>query len=117
VCVLRHGFATAVVISVFATLLVMQTWRVDAAPGDTDSTFVPIPNCRLFDFRSDPNNVGPKNTPLEAGESNVYTQSVRGTKGDCNIPSDAVGVAMNVTIVNPTCGYSRPIFRHPTRRI
>jgi len=31
-------FATAVVLSVFATLLVMQEWRVDAAPGDSDAT-------------------------------------------------------------------------------
>jgi hypothetical protein len=27
-------FATAVVVSMFATLLVMQEWRADAAPGD-----------------------------------------------------------------------------------
>jgi hypothetical protein len=103
-------FVTAVVLSVFATLLVSQQWRADAAPGDEDSTYVPIANCRLFDFRSGTNNVGPKNTPLGAGESNVYTQSVHGTNGDCTIPSDAVGVAMNVTIVNPTAQSNLRVF-------
>jgi hypothetical protein len=103
-------FATAVVLSVFATLLVSQQWRADAAPGDTDSTYAPIANCRLFDFRSGGHNVGPKATPLGAGESNVYVQSVRGANGDCNIPSDAVGVAMNVTIVNPTAQSNLRVF-------
>ncbi len=103
-------FATAVVLSVFATLLVSQQWRADAAPGDEDSTYVPIANCRLFDFRSGTNNVGPKNTPLGAGESNVYTQSVHGSNGDCTIPTDAVGVAMNVTITNPTAQSNLRVF-------
>jgi hypothetical protein len=103
-------FATGVVLTLLATVLVMQTWRADAAPGDEDSTYVPIANCRLFDFRSGINNVGPKNTPLGSGEANVYTQSVHGPNGDCNIPSDAVGVAMNVTIVNPTAQSNLRIF-------
>jgi hypothetical protein len=42
-------FATAVVISVFATLLVMQEWRADAAPGDSDATWVAAQPCRLFE--------------------------------------------------------------------
>jgi hypothetical protein len=103
-------FATAVVFSVFATLLVSHEWRADAAPGDTDSTFVPVTPCRLFDFRSGPNNVGPKNTPLGAGESSVYIQNVTGTNGDCNIPPGAVGVAMNVTIVSPTAQSNLRVF-------
>ena len=103
-------FATAIVLSILATLVVMQNWRAEAAPGDTDSTFVPIANCRLFDFRPGADNVGPKNTPLGAGESNVYTQSVHGTNGACNIPLDAVGVALNVTIVSPTAQSNLRVF-------
>jgi hypothetical protein len=94
--------ATAIILSVFATLLVMQEWRADAAPGDSDSTFVPVTPCRLFDTRPAPFNVGAKDTPLGAGDSNRWTQPVRGVNGDCSIPSDAVGISMNVTIVNPT---------------
>jgi hypothetical protein len=74
-------FATAVVLSVFATVLVMQTWRVDAAPGDTDSTFVPVTPCRLFDMRPSEPPTGGKKSPLGAGESNVHVQQVTGTSG------------------------------------
>jgi hypothetical protein len=40
----------------------------------------------------------------------VHTQNVTGTNGDCNIPSDAVGVAMNVTIVSPTAQSNLRVF-------
>ena len=103
-------FATAVVLTLVCTLLVTQAWSVGAAPGDDDSTFVPVPPCRLFDMRPDPFNVGPKSTPLGPGESNVYTQQVTGTNGDCVIPADAVGVSMNVTIVDPTAQSNLRIF-------
>ena len=97
-------FATAIVLSILATLLVTQAWTADAAPGDTDSTFVPTSPCRLFDYRAAPDTVGPRSTPLGAGETHV--QQVTGSNGDCvgafAIPSDAVAVAMNVTIVSPT---------------
>jgi hypothetical protein len=73
----------------------------DAAPGDDDSTFVPITPCRLFDTRP-AHNIGPKNTPLAAGESAAYTQPVTGTNGNCTIPADAVAISMNVTITDPT---------------
>jgi hypothetical protein len=94
-------FATGVVLAVFATMLVMQQWRVDAAPGDTDSTFVPITPCRLFDYRPGESPAGGKKTPLAAGSP--ATQQVTGTVGNCVIPtSGVVGVAMNVTVVNGT---------------
>ena len=89
--------AMAVVLALLASLLVSQQWKVDAAPGDSDSTFVPVTPCRLFDFRAGVNNVGAKSTPLAAGESNRYTQNVTGNNGNCVIPSDAVAVSMNVT--------------------
>jgi hypothetical protein len=105
-------FATGIALTLFATLLVMQTWRAEAAPGDTDSTFVPTSPCRLFDLRPAPNTVGPRPTPLGAGE--VFTQQVTGSNGDCTgplvIPSDAVAVAMNVTAVNPTAQSNLRVF-------
>lgn len=65
------------------------------------SSFVAIDPCRLFDTRSNPTyNIGPRNTPLGATET--YDQRVWGDNGECWIPQDAVAVAMNVTIVNPT---------------
>jgi hypothetical protein len=105
-------FATGVVLAVLATVLVMQTWRVDAAPGDTDSTFVPTSPCRLFDYRPAPHTVGPRSAPLGAGETHI--QQVTGSNGDCTgplaIPTDAVAVAMNVTAVNPTAQSNLRVF-------
>ena len=104
--------ATTIVLAVICTLLVTQAWSVGAAPGDTDSTFVPTPGCRAFDYRPAPNQVGPRPTPLGAGE--VVTQQITGSVGDCTgplaIPTDAVAVAMNVTVVNPTAQSNLRLF-------
>lgn len=103
-------FATAVVLSVFATVLVMQTLTAGAASDDEGSTFVPVTPCRLFDFRPEPFTIGPKNTPLGSGETNVYTQSVTGAIGDCVIPADATAISMNVTVLNGTAKSNLRIF-------
>ena len=66
------------------------------------AVFVPIVPCRLFDTRPAPDNIGPRATPLGAGE--VYTQQVGGTNGHCNIPTDATAISMNVTAVGGTAG-------------
>jgi len=64
---------------------------------------VPLTPCRLFDTRSDQPPPGAKKTPLGRGESNVYTQQVTGSIGNCvGIPAGATAISMNVTIVNPT---------------
>ena len=104
-------FATAIVLSILSTVLVMQAWRVDAAPGDIDSTFVPVTPCRLFDTRpGEPPNSG-KKTPLAAGEANALMQQVTGDIGNCvGIPTGATAVAMNVTIVNPTAQSNLRLF-------
>jgi len=63
------------------------------------AVFVAITPCRLFDTRAtEP--VGPRTTPLAAGET--FQQAVRGTNGNCVLPSDAVAVALNATAVNGT---------------
>jgi hypothetical protein len=96
-------FATGVALTLLATVLVMQTWRVDAAPGDKDSTFVPTAPCRLFDMRPGEAPSGGKKSPLVAGESSVHVQQVTGSVGNCvAIPAEATAVSMNVTIVSPT---------------
>jgi hypothetical protein len=65
------------------------------------AVFVPINPCRLLDTRT-ATVVGPRSTPLHAGEA--YTQTVSGANGNCTIPTDAVAVAMNVTVVDGTVG-------------
>ena len=67
-----------------------------SSDGD-QAVFVPITPCRLFDARAD-QHVGNRIAPIAASET--FTQQVRGTNGNCTIPDDAVGVAMNVTAVN-----------------
>jgi len=64
------------------------------------SVYVPITPCRLFDTRPSPYLVGARTTPLGAAEA--VTFQVTGAVGLCTVPSDATGVAMNLTVVNPT---------------
>lgn len=72
-----------------------------AQPAAEDtSSFVPITPCRLMDTRPGDNNVGPRATPLGAGETHV--QQVTGTNGNCTIPAGATAVALNATAVGGT---------------
>lgn len=104
--------ATVALLSIAATLIVTSAWSADAAPGDLDSTYVPTAGCRVFDYRPAPNQVGQRSTPLGPGE--VATQQITGGVGDCvgalSIPSDAVGVAMNVTAIAPTAQTNLRLF-------
>jgi hypothetical protein len=82
-------------IAVFA----FHTWSADAAPGDTDTTFVPIAPCRLADTRPAPDRVGVNGA---FGVDDTRTLAARGANGNCTIPDDAVGLALNVTAVDAT---------------
>ncbi len=53
-------------------------------------------------------NIGPKNTPL--GAAATYTATVWGANGDCDIPTSATGVSLNVTAINPTQGSFLTLF-------
>lgn len=87
-------FVTGAVLAVAVTVTFMNAWRVDAAPGDDDATFVPITPCRLADTRPAPDRVGPAAT---IGAAGTQTFAVRGANGECTIPTDAVAVSLNVT--------------------
>ncbi|MEM9517357.1 MAG: hypothetical protein AAGA42_21090 [Actinomycetota bacterium] len=103
---------TVAALSIAATFIVASAWSADAAPGDIDSTYVPTAGCRAFDFRPAPTQVGPRSTPLGAGE--VYSQQITGGVGKCTgplaIPGDAVAVAMNVTAVDATAQTNLRLF-------
>ena len=90
-------FVTGAMLATAVTLMFINAWRVDAAPGDNDATLVPITPCRLVDTRK------PGQTPLAAGETR--TISAHGTNGpiagsQCTIPTDAVGLSLNVTALD-----------------
>jgi hypothetical protein len=93
-------FAAGLTCAVIAVVGFAAT-RSSALPGSEETTFVPITPCRLLDTRDESSfTVGPRNTPIGSGET--YRQQVTGANGRCLIPSDASGVALNVTAVNPT---------------
>lgn len=70
--------------------------------------FVAVTPCRLFDTRPAPENVGSRAMPLGAGDT--FTAAVRGSNGNCSIPATALGVVMNVTVVNPTASSFLTVF-------
>ncbi|MEY3361583.1 MAG: hypothetical protein RL531_1302, partial [Actinomycetota bacterium] len=81
---------------------------IGAADGGTASVLVPIAPCRLVDTRPAPLTVGSRNTPIGPGQT--ITFQVTGTNGNCTIPTDATGIASNVTTVNPTAGSYLTVF-------
>ena len=87
-------FVTGAMLATAVTLVTLSSWRADAAPGDNDTTFVPITPCRLLDTRK------PPATPLGAAETR--TLDAHGTNGACTIPSDAVALSTNVTALDAT---------------
>jgi hypothetical protein len=92
------AFATGLAVALIA-VFVFQAWRVDAAPGDNDATFVAITPCRLIDTRPGDDHVGPHD---KFGVGDTKTIAAHGTNGKCTIPSDAVGLSLNVTALGAT---------------
>ena len=91
------ALGAAVAVSIGGGTLLPASASIDSGER---TAFVPITPCRVMDTRSGSDNVGPRATPIAADES--YAIQVRGTNGNCTIPTDAVGVVMNVAAVNPT---------------
>ena len=93
------AIGAAVAISVGGGGIAITQAAVSSGPR---SVFMPIAPCRVFDTRSGDSNVGPRSTPIAAGET--YTQQITGANGNCTtpIPADATAVAMNVTAVGGT---------------
>jgi len=89
-------FVTGALLATTVTLMFVNAWRADAAPGDIDTTFVAITPCRLADTRPAPDRVG---TADALGADDTQTFAVHGSNGECTIPTDAVAVSVNVTAV------------------
>src|SRR5262245_63186489 len=91
------AFAGGLALAVIA-IFIFHTWRADAAPGDTDTTFVPIAPCRLLDTRPT-DRIGSQGT---LGADDSRTVPTHGTNGNCTIPAAAAGLSLNVTVVGAT---------------
>ena len=75
--------------------------QMTSGAGESEpSAFVSMTPCRLLDTRP-ANKIGVLSTFTE---NKTQTATVRGTNGQCTIPSTATGVAMNVTTVGGTKG-------------
>ena len=63
--------------------------------------------CRLVDTRPD-SRIGPKNTPIAAGDAEAYEIQVTGENGHCAgalaVPAGARAVAANITAIAPMAG-------------
>jgi hypothetical protein len=80
-----------------------------ASLGSGERTvFVPITPCRVMDTRSGSDNVGPRSGGIASADT--YSVSVLGTNGNCTIPTDAVGLSMNVTAIDPSVSSYLTVF-------
>jgi len=70
------------------------------APPSSPGSYVGITPCRVIDTRPGSDNVGPRSSPITAGET--FSTPFVGAVGKCNIPANVIAVVLNVAIVNPT---------------
>jgi hypothetical protein len=82
--------------------------RAADAPPSSPGSYVGITPCRVIDTRGGADNVGPRATPIAAGET--FTTPFTGAVGNCTIPANVVAVVLNVVVVNPTASSFLTVF-------
>ncbi len=87
-------------VALLVTGSVANWTRSASATGSGDTTFVPVTPCRLFDTRPGQDNVGPRSSPLAAGDT--FEVKVTGEEGGCGVPGSATAIAINATAVGAT---------------
>jgi hypothetical protein len=95
------AFAVGLAFALIA-VFVFHAWRVDAAPGDVDTTFVPITPCRLIDTRPAPDHIGSIST---FGPTQAQTVTINVHTGSCSEAialAAAEGLELNVTAIGAT---------------
>lgn len=100
----RNGFLRTRWAAIGAAVAVsLGTGGIGLVHATVDSgdrpVLVDIAPCRLTDMRA-ATQVGPRSTPLGAGEQ--YDVAAHGANGNCNIPSEAIALSLNVTALNAT---------------
>jgi hypothetical protein len=70
-----------------------------ASEGDPGSAYTPVVPCRLVDTRPE-TTTGPRSTPLGAEQTMQVVAA--GTSGDCDVPTGATAVHVNLTSVGAT---------------
>ncbi len=94
-------YAGVLAAALAATTVANDAWSVGATSSETGtgSMLVQIDPCRITDTRPS-SQIGPRATPL--GQRDRHVVEAHGTNGECQIPSDAVGLSLNVTMVDAT---------------
>jgi hypothetical protein len=96
------AFAAGLVVATII-LFAFQAVTADAAPANTDTTFVPVTPCRLVDTRPGDPNVGPQSTPIPQNDPVTFTACGTGDGGSvCDLPVSATAISTNTTTVNAT---------------
>jgi hypothetical protein len=88
-----------------------QQWASATKSSGERPVFIAIAPCRLIDTRPGADNVGPRSTPINAGET--FNVVGRGGSGNCSaatIPNDALALTLNVTAVGATAQTNLRIF-------
>lgn len=91
------ALGAAVAVSLGAGGFGLVNAAIDSGPMPV---FQAIEPCRLADTRTGDFTVGDRDTPLGADET--LTLSGRGAVGNCDLPTDTLALALNVTTVNAT---------------
>ena len=102
-----HALALAATLAFGVSISGAAPFANATSSGDR-SVFVPITPCRLVDTRPGSDKVGSKTSPLGPGET--FTLVARGVQGNCSLPVDAVGLAMNVAVIGGTAGSFLTVF-------
>lgn len=104
----RRTLPVLSVIAVAATSLAAGAHFVSGAGTGTETVFVPTTPCRLIDTRpnndaSPDQNVGPRSTPIGAGET-VEFAALDGSDANspCEIPASATAISTNTVAISPT---------------
>ena len=78
-----------------------QFASADVTSGDRP-VLVPIDTCRIADTRPAPNTVGPRTSPLGAGDTMEIDAQQSGTDCAAKIPPGATALSLNVTALDAT---------------
>ena len=108
------GLAASMVVLSTAVLAIAVQSGASGATTTEATTFVPVDPCRLFDLRPT-STIGDRNVPLGPGE--IHVQQVTGSVGACAVPDDVNGIAMNVTITQPTAASHLRVFPADVSRL
>ena len=99
------AIGAAVAVTLGAGGLMTASATVDTGERPVTITITP---CRVMDTRGGSDAIGPRSGAIGPGET--VTIPVRGTVGNCTLPSDAIGVVLNIAAIEGTASSFLTVF-------